>query len=63
MEVLRPDSVLQQRWVEAAVTRSGMKFKWAKVSETRERENRDAIRRCGHTGELDECDGRSCDDH
>lgn len=38
---LEPDSVLEDRWIKEVVTRSGMKFRWAKLSETRERPNRD----------------------
>ncbi|KAG7232765.1 hypothetical protein INR49_008121 [Caranx melampygus] len=39
---LEPDSVLEERWIKEVVTRSGMKFKWAKVSESKQRVNRDA---------------------
>lgn len=35
------DSVLEERWIKEVVTRSGMKVKWAKLSEPRERPNRD----------------------
>ncbi|XP_071328323.1 translation initiation factor IF-2, mitochondrial isoform X2 [Trachinotus anak] len=45
LDCLDPDSVLEERWIKEAVTRSGMKFKWAKVSESRQRPNRDAHRR------------------
>ncbi|KAM7419995.1 hypothetical protein PAMA_016884 [Pampus argenteus] len=42
---LQPDSVLKEHWIKEVVTRSGMKYKWAKLSVSRERENRDAHRR------------------
>ncbi|XP_034534174.1 translation initiation factor IF-2, mitochondrial [Notolabrus celidotus] len=42
LDSLEPDSVLEERWIKEVLTRSGMKFRWAKLSETRERPNRDA---------------------
>uniref|UniRef100_UPI003AAF0B69 translation initiation factor IF-2, mitochondrial n=1 Tax=Centroberyx gerrardi TaxID=166262 RepID=UPI003AAF0B69 len=45
LDSLEPDSVLEERWIKEAVIRSGMKFRWAKLSESRERENRDVERR------------------
>lgn len=45
LDSLEPDSVLEERWIKEVVTRSGMKFRWAKLSEGRERPNRDAHRR------------------
>lgn len=45
LDSLRPDSVLEERWIKVVLTQSGMKFRWAKLSETREKPNRDAHRR------------------
>uniref|UniRef100_A0A4W6DSX0 Translation initiation factor IF-2, mitochondrial n=2 Tax=Lates calcarifer TaxID=8187 RepID=A0A4W6DSX0_LATCA len=45
LDSLDQDSVLEERSIKEVVTRSGMKFKWAKLSETRKRVNRDAHRR------------------
>lgn len=45
LDSLEPDSVLEEQWIKEAVTRSGMKFRWAKLSTSRERPNRDAHRR------------------
>lgn len=45
VDSLKPDSVLEEKWIKEVVTRSGMKFSWAKLNESRERENRDAFRR------------------
>lgn len=45
VDSLEPDSVLEERWIKEVVTRSGMKFRWAKLSESRERPNRDVQRR------------------
>uniref|UniRef100_A0A673BP46 Translation initiation factor IF-2, mitochondrial n=1 Tax=Sphaeramia orbicularis TaxID=375764 RepID=A0A673BP46_9TELE len=45
VDSLEPDSVLEERWIKEVVSRSGMKFRWARVNESRERENRDAVRR------------------
>lgn len=51
LDSLEPDSVLEERWIKEVVTRSGMKFKWAKLSESKERPNRDVHRRY-ETGSL-----------
>ncbi|XP_078127516.1 translation initiation factor IF-2, mitochondrial isoform X1 [Sander vitreus] len=45
LDALTPDSVLDERWIKQAVTCSGMKFRWAKLSESRERCNRDVLPR------------------
>ncbi|XP_042339325.1 translation initiation factor IF-2, mitochondrial-like, partial [Plectropomus leopardus] len=45
VDSLEPDSVLEEKWIKEVVTRSGMKFRWAKLSESRERPNRDVHRR------------------
>ncbi|XP_040041426.1 translation initiation factor IF-2, mitochondrial [Gasterosteus aculeatus] len=45
LDSLEPDSVLEERWIKEVVTRSGMKFRWAKLSETKERPNRDVHRK------------------
>ncbi|XP_047221234.1 translation initiation factor IF-2, mitochondrial isoform X2 [Girardinichthys multiradiatus] len=45
LDSLNPDSVLEEKWIKEVVTRSGMKFRWAKLSESRERPNRDVQRR------------------
>lgn len=45
VDALQPDSQLEERLIKEVVTRSGMKFKWAKMSTSRERENQDAHRR------------------
>uniref|UniRef100_A0A3Q1G240 Mitochondrial translational initiation factor 2 n=1 Tax=Acanthochromis polyacanthus TaxID=80966 RepID=A0A3Q1G240_9TELE len=45
LDSLEPDSVLEDRWIKEAVTRSGMKFRWAKLSASRERPNRDVQKR------------------
>ncbi|XP_013889741.1 translation initiation factor IF-2, mitochondrial [Austrofundulus limnaeus] len=42
LDSLRPYSVLDKKWIEKVLTLSGMKFKWTKVHEERERANRDA---------------------
>ncbi|XP_074521137.1 translation initiation factor IF-2, mitochondrial [Halichoeres trimaculatus] len=42
LDSLQPDSVLEERWIKEVLTRSGMKFRWAKLSETKERPNKDA---------------------
>ncbi|KAG9334210.1 hypothetical protein JZ751_008508 [Albula glossodonta] len=41
---LEPDSVLTEEWVKEAVKRSGMKYKWAKLTEAKVRENKDVQR-------------------
>lgn len=45
LDSLEPDSVLEEDWIKEAVIRSGMKFRWAQLSQSRERANRDAYRR------------------
>lgn len=45
LDSLEPDSVLEEEWIKEAVIRSGMKFRWAQLSQSRERANRDASRR------------------
>ena len=45
LDSLEPDLVLEDRWIKEVVTRSGMKFRWARLSESREKPNRDAQRR------------------
>jgi len=45
VDSLEPDSVLEEKWVKEVVTRSGMKFRWAKLSESRVKPNRDVHRK------------------
>ncbi|KAM9363223.1 translation initiation factor IF-2, mitochondrial isoform 1-T1 [Symphorus nematophorus] len=45
LDFLEPDSVLEETWIKEAVTRSGMKFRFAKLSASKERVNRDVQRR------------------
>ncbi|KAM6939916.1 translation initiation factor IF-2, mitochondrial [Xenentodon cancila] len=45
LDNLTPGSVLEERWIKEVVTRSGMKFRWAQLSKSREKPNRDAQRR------------------
>ncbi|XP_056891919.1 translation initiation factor IF-2, mitochondrial isoform X2 [Takifugu flavidus] len=45
LDSLEPASVLEEEWIKEVVTRSGMKYRWAKLSKSRERPNRDARRR------------------
>uniref|UniRef100_A0A673JZE5 Translation initiation factor IF-2, mitochondrial n=1 Tax=Sinocyclocheilus rhinocerous TaxID=307959 RepID=A0A673JZE5_9TELE len=40
LDELEPDTVLEEKWIKEAVTRSGMKHKWAKLVETKVRENK-----------------------
>lgn len=42
LDSLELDSVLEDRWIKEVVTRSGMKFRWAKLSSSKEKINRDA---------------------
>uniref|UniRef100_A0A671S8I7 Translation initiation factor IF-2, mitochondrial n=1 Tax=Sinocyclocheilus anshuiensis TaxID=1608454 RepID=A0A671S8I7_9TELE len=44
LEELEPDTVLEEKWIKEAVKRSGMKHKWAKLVETKVRENKDIQR-------------------
>ncbi|XP_024299502.1 translation initiation factor IF-2, mitochondrial isoform X2 [Oncorhynchus tshawytscha] len=45
LDSLEPHSVLEEQWIKEVVKRSGMKFKWAKLVESKERENKDTQRR------------------
>nr|ACO14007.1 Translation initiation factor IF-2, mitochondrial precursor [Esox lucius] len=45
LDSLEPQSILEEKWIKEVVKRSGMKFKWAKLVESKERENKDAQRR------------------
>uniref|UniRef100_A0A673LEA2 Translation initiation factor IF-2, mitochondrial n=1 Tax=Sinocyclocheilus rhinocerous TaxID=307959 RepID=A0A673LEA2_9TELE len=44
LDELEPDTVLEEKWIKEAVKRSGMKHKWAKLVETKVRENKDIQR-------------------
>lgn len=50
LDSLGPDSVLEEQWIKEVVKQSGMKFRWARQSKSRERPYRDAQRRyeAGH---------------
>ncbi|KAJ8002401.1 hypothetical protein DPEC_G00179750 [Dallia pectoralis] len=41
LDSLEPQSILEEKWIKEVVKRSGMKYKWAKLVETKERENKD----------------------
>lgn len=41
LDELEPDTMLEEKWIKEAVKRSGMKHKWAKLVETKVRENKD----------------------
>lgn len=41
LDELEPDTVLEEKWIKEAVKRSGMKHRWAKLVETKVRENKD----------------------
>lgn len=45
LDSLEKDTVLEEQWIKEVVTRSGMKFRWAKLSTSREQPNKDACRR------------------
>uniref|UniRef100_A0A3P8ZFG4 Translation initiation factor IF-2, mitochondrial n=1 Tax=Esox lucius TaxID=8010 RepID=A0A3P8ZFG4_ESOLU len=45
LDSLEPQSILEEKWIKEVVKRSGMKFKWAKLVESKERENKDTQRR------------------
>ncbi|XP_075996718.1 translation initiation factor IF-2, mitochondrial [Genypterus blacodes] len=45
LDSLDLDSVLEEKWIKEVVIRSGMKFRWAQMRETRERENKDVHRK------------------
>lgn len=42
LDSLELDSVLEDHWIKEVVARSGMKFRWAKLSASKEKINRDA---------------------
>lgn len=42
LDSLELDSVLEDNWIKEVVTRSGMKFRWATLSTSKEKINRDA---------------------
>lgn len=42
LDSLEHDSVLEDDWIKEVVTRSGMKFRWAKLKVIKERINQDA---------------------
>ncbi|XP_056315387.1 translation initiation factor IF-2, mitochondrial [Danio aesculapii] len=44
LDELEPDTMLEEKWIKEAVKRSGMKYKWAKLVETKVRENKDIQR-------------------
>lgn len=45
VDQLEPDSVLDQVWVKEVVSQAGMKCRWANLSQSDERPNKDATRR------------------
>lgn len=45
LDELEPETMLEEKWIKEAVKRSGMKYKWAKLVETKVRENKDVQRR------------------
>ena len=49
-QTLEEGEVLEERWIKEVVTRSGMKYRWARLAQEKERENRDASRRYGYHG-------------
>ncbi|KAK0154464.1 Translation initiation factor IF-2, mitochondrial [Merluccius polli] len=42
---LEEEELLEERWIKEVVKRSGMKYRWARLTQDRERENKDATRR------------------
>ncbi|XP_051562951.1 translation initiation factor IF-2, mitochondrial-like isoform X1 [Myxocyprinus asiaticus] len=44
LDELESETVLEEKWIKEAVKRSGMKHKWAKLVETKVRENKDIQR-------------------
>ncbi|XP_067845115.1 translation initiation factor IF-2, mitochondrial [Heptranchias perlo] len=42
---LEQDFVLDEKWIKEVIKKSGMKFKWAKLTEKKVKENKDAVRR------------------
>ncbi|XP_045069308.1 translation initiation factor IF-2, mitochondrial [Coregonus clupeaformis] len=45
LDSIEPHSVLEEQWIKEVVKRSGMKYKWAKLVESKERVNKDTQRR------------------
>nr|XP_056708618.1 translation initiation factor IF-2, mitochondrial [Euleptes europaea] len=45
LDVLEPESVLNEVWIKHIIKTSGMKPKWAKLKEEKVKENKDAVRR------------------
>ncbi|XP_078413069.1 translation initiation factor IF-2, mitochondrial isoform X3 [Cetorhinus maximus] len=45
IDILEQDFVLDEKWIKEVIKKSGMKFKWAKLSEEKVKENKDAVRR------------------
>ena len=45
VDSLEPDSILEGKWIKEIVNKSGMKYKWAKLVETKQRENKDIQKR------------------
>lgn len=45
VDSLELHSLLEVKWIKEVVTKSGMKYKWAKLVETKERENKDIQKR------------------
>uniref|UniRef100_A0A8B9GZ88 Translation initiation factor IF-2, mitochondrial n=1 Tax=Astyanax mexicanus TaxID=7994 RepID=A0A8B9GZ88_ASTMX len=41
---VEPDTVLEDKWIKEAVKKCGMKYRWAKIAETKEKENKDVQR-------------------
>ncbi|KAL7825681.1 hypothetical protein SRHO_G00334190 [Serrasalmus rhombeus] len=44
LEHLEPNTMLGEKWIKEAIKRCGMKYKWAKIVETKVRENKDIQR-------------------
>ncbi|XP_036426469.1 translation initiation factor IF-2, mitochondrial isoform X3 [Colossoma macropomum] len=44
LDDLEPNTMLGEKWIKEAIKRCGMKYKWAKVVETKIRENKDIQR-------------------
>ncbi|XP_062303893.1 translation initiation factor IF-2, mitochondrial isoform X2 [Osmerus eperlanus] len=45
VDSLEPHSILEGKWIKEIVNKSGMKYKWAKLVETKQRENKDIQKR------------------
>lgn len=41
---VKPDTILEEKWIKEAVKNCGMKYRWATIAETKERENKDIQR-------------------